>query len=300
MTNRKNNQHRSHHFWIAGFLILCTSMIVHGYVVGLDERNLVNLPTYKITRAKTFFVDIGHRFDTEIENDGNFEPLWYEFLGMDDNADLMMSISYGVGNLFDITIARYGFTKLYATLMRFSILNEPIDHTPFSLAVEINNGIRTKETIDHSDRYTAGANVVLAKNFFVENLYVGLVSSFQYNTSGFDYYESEDEDWTLSQGGNVAVRFGRLTIAVEYNYPLAGFWRQNEDQIVTDNFGVSVGYTTYQHNFSLCLNNHGFNFPGDMIAGAQTMLSDSKTHLRLGFNITREIDFLTHDKESKQ
>ena len=276
-----------------GFVIMVFAVHAMSYTIGLRERNLVNLPTFSIAKANHLWIDIGHRFDDPLEIDGSIAPLFKNFLGVDGSANIMIACSYGIGNLLDIGLARYRLTKLYVGSARLSILNEPVDHTPFSLAVDLHSGIRTQKNID--DRWTGGAHAIISKSFLGEKMYVGLIPSLQFQ--GYVHEsDSADQPATFSLGTNLAYRLDRMTFAIETNHPLAGYTRG--DEIDNINVGFSFRYATYQHSFAFVVANHSFNYTGDMVSGAIPH-SKSLSNLRFGFNIIRELSFLSYDKPQK-
>src|SRR3989338_380328 len=111
------------------------------YVVGSTERYLVNLPNYKVTKHNVLLLDIGHRFTDPFEKEdanGDFENPFYDFLGVDNGANISFAVTYGIGNLFDVSVARYSISKLYILGSRVNIFNEKVDKTPMSLSIEPN------------------------------------------------------------------------------------------------------------------------------------------------------------------
>ena len=265
------------------------------YSVGMLERKLGSTPNWKITRANTMQMDISHRFLTPLEEDGDFAPTYENLLGMDGSANIGLSLSYGIANLTEITFSRYRYTKLYHLENKWKILDQYVDRKPISLAAQINYGVRTAEAIE--DRNTYGYHFILGKYFWNELFNFNFIFAQQAGVSN-EYEEIPyGANWTSSLGSTVTIRIDRWSITGEYLHPLQGYLRENKnkngDRLITDIWGVSMAYRTYQHVFSFGVQNHGFNHFGDMIAGANNQLN-SHTDLRFGFNIVRELDFLNH------
>ncbi len=257
------------------------------YVPGLYERNFLNLPGYQVTQAKALHLDIGHRFNTPLEEEGSFENVYTKLLGADGSANIGIVLSAGWANLADFTVARYGFTKLYSFQTRFNFFHQRIDKKPLSLSVEANYGIRTQEGI--KGRGTWGSNLILAREFFRQKLFLTAAGLYQHNTkTAADINPQGPADYTLALGGNLGIRMDRWTLGAEYIRPMYGYMREDITGLIVDNFSVGLKYRIYKHSFGFVISNHDFNNPGDMAAGAINHQT-SKSNLRFGFNIIREM-----------
>lgn len=275
--------------WI--FLITSTTL-VYSYTVGLVERNLGTSPNWKIARANTFQMDIAHRFVTPLDNAGDWSPVYDEFLGMDGSANIGLSMTYGLANLADVTLTRYRWGKQYKLSSRVKLLDQYVDSKIVSFSTDLNVGYRADQKISNNKTY--GYTFILGRFFNSEMLNFNLLFAGQNGVSTVLESSPYPAEWTHSVGANLAMRHNRWTLSSEYFRPLLGFMRENSQQLITDIFGVSLSYRTYQHIFTVSVQNHYFNNFNEMIAGANNSIS-SHSDLRFGFNIIREFDFLLED-----
>tara|TARA_B110000483_G_C18180812_1_gene536943 strand:+ start:235 stop:1095 length:861 start_codon:yes stop_codon:yes gene_type:complete len=279
------------------FIISLVVEIGFSYTVGLVERNLGTSPNWKIARAKTFQMDIGHRFVTTLENDGDWSPAYQELLGMDGAGNIGLAFTYGIANFADVTLTRYRLGKQYKISNKLKLLDQYVDRQPISLTTDINYGYRTLEDIDVANTY--GYTLILGRYLFNERLSFNLITAGQNSISSQLEEYPYAAKWTHAVGGSMTVRHNRWTFSGEYMRPVTGYVRENSEQVISDTYGVSVAYRTYQHLFSIGVQNHIYNNFNEMIAGANNTVS-SLTDLRFGFNIIREFDFLLEDSESKR
>lgn len=271
-------------------IIVFFQALTNGYIVGLFERDFINLPGHKVAQAQSLYVDIGHRFITPLDREGNFDAVYKDFLGADGSGNITMNAAYGVGNLFDIKFSRYRITKLYLISTRFNLMNQPIDRLPISLSLEANFGMRTvdKPANPKFKRETYGGALVIGRDFLKEQLFLTGVLGYQEGTPGENDVLNENPNTnTLSVGTNFGIRLDRWTVAFEYIRPLTGYLRE-VDAVILDNFGMGLRYRIYKHSFGITLNNHAINSTPDILAGASNH-TQSKYNMRFGFNITRQI-----------
>ncbi len=256
------------------------------YVVGLPEHNTGASPNFAVTRANTLWLDIAHRFETPLEENGDWESTYYQWMGMDGGANMALSVRYGIGNLFDIGLARYGLTKLYLLESRWNLLDQKVDKTPIQLGVEFNTGLRTIREVDQKS--TTGLALLVGRYFGKETFQLQWGNLLQSGVQIGEEYENQSDNWSYAMQFGATYRLNRLSVQLEYIRPLAGAMRYDEKKIIHDAYTLSVGLRTYQHNFSLTLGNHTKNHWGDLVAGADGAFG-SQSNLRFGFHISREI-----------
>lgn len=279
------------------FLLVLPSLAL-SYSVGLLERNLGTSPNWKIAKHNTLYTDISHRFFTPWDQNGDYSPIYQDLLGVDGGANLGLSISYGWGNLTDFTLSRYSVGKQYNFANRWKVMDQYVDRLPLSLSAEWNYGRRTDEFVDHKNTY--GYHLLVSKYWWQENLALSLIWAGQNGISSNLEDVPYDAQWTHSIGGTIALRWSRYTLSGEYHRPITGYLREDFNQEIHDIFGFNFAYKTYQHVFSIGIQNHVYNHFGQAIAGANHD-PNSESNIRFGFNITRELDFLNHapDKRSQ-
>lgn len=266
--------------------------MTHSYTIGLVERNLGTSPNWKIARANTFQMDIAHRFVSPLENEGNWSPTYEEFLGMDGSANIGISTTYGFANLADFTLTRYRLGKHYKLGSKIKLIDQYVDSKPISMSTDFNIGYRTDKQVSNNETY--GYTFIIGRYFYNEIINLNMLFAGQNGISTVLESSPYSAKWTHGAGMNIALRNDRWTFSSEYFRPLLGFMRENPQRLITDIFGSSLSYRTYQHIFTVSIQNHYYNNFNEMIAGANNSTT-SNTDFRFGFNIIREFDFLLED-----
>lgn len=276
-------------------IFVCLSCITlsQAYTVGLLERQMGTSPNWKIARHNTFQMDIAHRFTSTLENEGDWTPVYQDFLGMDGPANIGLGFTYGLANLTEFSLTRYRYGKQYQLANRWKLLDQYVDQTPLSWSAEANTGWRIQPGLDN--RLSYGYHTVLGRDWLDESLFVNLIWAGQYGISTANEDVPYDNKWTHGVAMVLGLRWDRMTLSGEYIRPLTGYLRKNSQSIITDAYGIQFAYRTYQHIFSVGVQNHYFNNFQELVAGANNSVL-SNTNLRFGFNITREFDFLLQDK----
>ena len=137
----------------------------------VQNNYLILIRHFVVIRQKLMRDIASHKIDPFEKEDanGDFENPFYDFLGVDNGANISFAVTYGIGNLFDVSVARYSISKLYILGSRVNIFNEKVDKTPMSLSIEPNVGYRTERYTDEiaKDRkLTTGIQLIVAKDFF--------------------------------------------------------------------------------------------------------------------------------------
>jgi hypothetical protein len=240
------------------------------------STHALNLETAQAISRTNFEFQIYHRFFPPVSEGYDL------FYGLDGPANIRIAMAYGITD--DLTAAlarnsRHGNVDLRGKFVLYQIEHETM---PLLIAVQAGMGWNTS---------VFGRNDTDSKNFqyygqliintvIDEKLGVGLVPSFLYNSD----FLSADHENSFALSGYVQYYFmRRFSVVGEWTGVIDGYER------MYDTYTIGVEIQTAGHFFKILVSNNIDLNPSLYLPGSDQAFKADQ--LRLGFNITRLLDF---------
>jgi len=247
-------------FLLIMHLIIFSASVYSGEAVPY----IFNLPTSTTSGARILVFDNGHRY---------FDPEKH-------STNVNIAFSYGITDSLDVSLARSFKNRDTVAGLKYTFIRDDLTEDNF-LSLAFVGGVGYKEDTNHilkkSDRISFFLQTVIGKHLFMNQLGLGFVPVFAYNTDFYNY--SSGKDFSIGAGFFVEVYiFDRISLCGEIIMNLYGF------AFKYMNYNAGIKYTGYRHTFSLWIGNNGGYSPVEYITG-NTVLEP-----RAAFAFTREFD----------
>ena len=249
----------------------------------MAPRN-INLLTVQHLGKSEFHYSIMHTF-------GYINSGYQNFWGIDDGANIRISVEYGFTDNFSAGIGRSSFDKIVDVLFRYHPIKQMSDDSmPISMSISGGLGINTSELgfieqfgsdgYSLSDRTNVYLSALLARKFNEKfSLQISPTIVHFYRTGNEIRIEDPNQQTYITAG--ISTRYKvtqRSAVTVQFIPALSGN-RSNH------NFAFGYDIETGGHVFQLFLSTSQALNDSYLIAGENGNLSDRE--IRFGFNINR-------------
>lgn len=243
---------------------------------SFKSLKIVNLESTKLAEKGDFYFIVSHRFDY-LKN--GFE----DFFGL-DNATTRLQFLYGLSKNMTIHLSRSGFLKTYEGALKYRLLSQKTNGSPFELvgfsSVAVNSQLKKDfyTNLEFNDRLSYVTQLLISRKF---NDRLSLELAPTYFHENFVYYEPQDNSqFALGMGG----RF-KLTNRWSVNADYAAHLNRATGSPFKNPLSLGVDIDTGGHVFQLHVTNalpmHESGFLGN------TTGDWGKGEISFGFNLTR-------------
>lgn len=241
----------------------------------------INFSTVETARKGDMGFFIVHRFGTV---DGGYQ----DFFGLDNNANWRLGFDYGITPKMTVGIGRNSHEKLHDVLVKYKMLQQNDQNTPFTATAQFRTGLNgtkfsddEKEYLNFEHRLSYSYTLMAARQFNIA--WSAQLSAMAIHNN---LIKSPDQENTIYAAGatlKYAIR-GGFSVMGEYFHNLS--YHTSSDENYFGNIALGFDYSTYGHNFSLFFTNSA------LVTETQSLLynwgSPKSETLRVGFNITRK------------
>ena len=234
---------------------------------------LINLPTTQAIGKGEWLFRVSHRFYPA------FTEGYDSFYGLDGPAVILLSLGYGLNDIFSLTLARSQLYKEVELSMKWILLRQGRSKIPFSGALNIGGSLVTESQPDRdvfdSDNMKFNIQAILSYQLN-DALSFELVPAYSSNTNHWD--PSPEGTFILGTGGRWML-LKDFSIIWEWNPVLSGY------QAGADGWALGLEKKIGGHVFQIfILNSPGITSP-QFLPGGDLILKDGD--FRIGFNIFR-------------
>jgi len=238
------------------------------------DTRIVNLQSNETTPKNVLHFVILHRF-------GKINSGFYDLFGL-DNADMKMSLDYGITDDITISYARNNFQKTFEGSLKAKILkqstgyyNMPISISWYSIAMYTNS-----REFDHThvQRLSYAHQAIITKKIN-RNLSVALVPSLVHKNIIDQPYELHD-NFVLGLGGRYKVK-PRVSLNAEYNLRI----NPHENDPNYNGLSMGVDIETGGHVFQLHITNSKGMFERSFLT--ENFGTWTNGDIYFGFNLSR-------------
>lgn len=249
---------------------------------------VVNFESTKLAGKGDFFFIVSHRF-------GTVKYGFDDFFGL-DNAVTQLKFVYGIGEHWNVGVARSSFQKKYGIHFKYRVLQQKENGSPFTLVgyhlVTINTSLDKDllPNLEFGDRLTythqlllsrkisESLSLLLAPTYVHENL--ATRSSVQQDDETVLIYDEKNNQFALGMGGRYKLS-KRLSLNLDYGIHL----NRNSHSIYKNPLSVGVDIETGGHVFQLHFTNAQAMFEEGFIVQGNGDWGDGDFFF--GFNLSR-------------
>lgn len=254
------------------------------------DRHVINTQTVETLAKRKLDVRIGHKFGDAAGDNGG----WENFYGLENAADIMIGLAYGVNNRltvgFNRTKGAGPLKQLLNGTVKYKVFSQKNSgRSPFTITAY---GLLTYSTMKKTDvvdainffekpshRMVYHAQLLIARKFsdwFSVQIAPG------YTHRNIVPMDDENGIYSLSVAARVQIT-KNLGIIADYTIPFSDL-RSSENSYYTP-FGIGLEMETGGHIFQLNFTNATGIMESDYIPNTRTSWSDGE--FRLGFTISR-------------
>lgn len=243
---------------------------------SFKSLKIVNLESTKLASKGDFYFIVSHRFDY-LKN--GFD----DFFGL-DNANTRLQFVYGITNCLTVHVSRSGFQKAYEGAIKYKLVNQKTNGSPFEIvgfnSLSINTALETDiyPKLEFSDRLSYVSQVLISRKFN-ENLSLELAPSYLHENF-VSYNDQDNSQFAIGMGGR--YKFAkRWSVNLDY----AAHLNRASGSPFKNPLSIGFDLETGGHVFQMHLTNsqamHEAGFLGN------TAGDWSKGEIAFGFNLVR-------------
>lgn len=241
---------------------------------------IVNFESTKLVNKKNLFFVVSHRF-------GSVENGVDDFFGL-DQAVTQLKFIYGISDAVNIGIARSSFQKTYGGHLKYRLLRQKKNGSPFTVAgyhlVTINTGLEKDllPKLEFSNRLSY-VHQVLISSKVNKNLSLELIPSYLHE----NYVRFDDQDnsqFIVGMGGRYKLT-KRFSLNIDYGVHL----NRSETSLFKNPLSIGVDIETGGHIFQLHFTNAQPMFENGFLGQATGDWGEG--NFFFGFNLSRVFNF---------